>query len=371
MNESMVIMHSSILSISSVVPKYCLPQDEIADKMIHLFDLEEAKSETLRKLYANSLINKRYTVVPDFVKERAHWDFWGSDFPQTSPGMSKRNALYKKEAPLLAYEACLKALQSWGGDLQEITHIVSVSCTGVVAPGIEFHLVQKLQLSPSVCRLGVNFMGCFGAFKGLAVANAFATENPKHRVLLVCVELCSLHFQKDQDLETMVANSLFSDGASAVVIGAQPQPHERSLWQIKNFHSLGLENTQEKMSWEASDQGFMMRLSPQVPVIIKKHIQSFVSALLKTFASQEDCSWAVHPGGKAIVQAVEQALKLKSVQTKASWDTLADYGNMSSATLLFVLQRLLEAPLKRWTAAVGFGPGLSFEGLLLEAIEVS
>jgi len=359
-------MHPAILALTTAVPKYKVPQHEIAEKQIDLLSLVGQKGEDLKKLYQNSAIKTRYSVVSDFQNDEADQKFLGQNYPQEIPGMSKRNEIYKKEAPILAKKVAAKALEDWGGDPSEITHVISVSCTGVVAPGLEFELMQHLNLKRSVNRLGINFMGCFGAFKGLSVAQSFAKENPQHRILLVCTELCSLHFQAEQNLDNVLANSLFSDGAAAVIVGMSPLSHEKSLWRMHRHYSLGVDDTLDKMTWEASDHGFLMTLSSKVPVLLGRHIHPFITSLLGSDASPSDCDWAIHPGGKSILQAIEKAINLNKDQTQASWNTLANYGNMSSATFLFVLDELQrQQNTRKWAVGIGFGPGLSMEGILL------
>lgn len=359
-------MNASILAISTAVPSYSISQQEIADKIIQILSIDQEKSKTFRKFYKNSAIETRYSITPDFSKECKEWNFLGKEFPKKIPGTLERNDLYKIEAPKLAYEAANKALKMWGGDPKAITHIISVSCTGMVAPGIEFILMQELNLNSSIQRLGINFMGCFGAFNGLSVAKAFAKENPKHRILLVCTELCSLHFQAAQTPDNLLANSLFSDGAAAVVIGTALKENEVSIWEIINKHSLGIANTSQHMKWEIGEHGFIMKLSQKVPVLLSRHIASFVESFVDPHFSYADCDWAIHPGGKSIIQAVKKALNLEEGLTEASWEILKNYGNMSSATILFVLNKLLEKnSSNKWTVGLGFGPGLSIEGILL------
>lgn len=359
-------MTPSILSLATAVPPHIFKQEEIAEKIISILDIEGSKSEKIRKLYQNSAIQQRHTILPDFKYPRSEWHFWGSDYPQRIPGMSQRNKIYKKEAPKLAHQAASKALEVWGGDPAAITHVISVSCTGVMAPGIEFELISSLNLKRSVERLGINLMGCFGAFKGLAVAQAFAKENPKHRILLVCTELCSLHLQAEMTEDNLLGNALFSDGSAAVVVGASPQPQEKVLWEIVRNYSFGLDNSLERMSWEASDHGFLMKLSPYVPALIGRHIQSFTEQLLGSDTVSSSCDWAIHPGGKSIIQAIEKTMHLNENQTMSAWHTLAQYGNMSSSTFLFVLEHLYQQSTSYpWSIGVGFGPGLSIEGILL------
>jgi predicted naringenin-chalcone synthase len=361
-------MSSIIFALSTVVPTYLYKQQDVAQKFIDILSIEQEKVELLNRIYQNSAIEKRYSVIDDFHKPREEWKFWGVQYPQTIPGMTERNLRYKKDAPQLAEKAAQQVLEKWGGQGKRITHIISVSCTGVLAPGIEYYLMQNLGLPPTVNRIGINFMGCFGAFKGLSVARAFTQEDPDARILLVCTELCSLHLQADDHSETLTANSLFSDGSAAAIIGGNPQNDEKPLWDIIRTYSLGFKNSLDKMSWEASDRGFLMRLSHTVPVLIGRHMQEFARGLLRNEVQTEQCDWAIHPGGKSILQAVERSLQLQPDQTKSSWDILANYGNMSSATLLFVFESLSrQSHLRPWTAGVGFGPGLSAEGILLQS----
>ncbi len=359
-------MTAAILGLGTASPPYIYNQDEVAEKFISMFNLDEAKSRALRQLYQNTGITKRHSIQSDFKNDRQKWHFWGEDYPKTVPGMGKRNLIYKQEAPKLAIQAAEKALQNWGGNPSELTHVISVSCTGMYAPGIEFELMQALQLNPSVNRLGINFMGCFGAFKGLSVARAFALENPQNRILVVCTELCSLHLQASQDLDTILGNAIFSDGAAAIVVGSG----EKGLWQIANLKSIGLQNSTDKMSWEASDTGFQMKLSHKVPVLLGRHIQSFVHDLLPQGLKMDNCDWPIHPGGKSILQAIEKALGLNKSQTQASWSVLSDYGNMSSCTFLFVLERLMQQEeQKPWAVGLAFGPGLSLEGAVFKRLK--
>lgn len=357
----------AIFALGTAVPKHVYLQKEIAEQYIEILNIPLEKRSIIQRIYTNSAITKRHSVIDDFQKSREEWKFWGPDYPNTVPGMSQRNLLYKKEAPQLSLQAAKQALERWGGDRSCLTHLIFVSCTGTIAPGVEYYLMQELGLSPTINRLGINFMGCFGAFKGLSVARAFALENPQHRILLVCTELCSLHLQADQEEEIFIGNSIFSDGSAAAILGTDPTEAEIPIWNTVKMHSLGLNNCLDKMSWEASDRGFLMRLSHKVPVYLGRHIKEFVSQLFPADLPIEACDWAIHPGGKSILQAIEKALQLKSDQTTSSWEILDQYGNMSSATFLFVLDHLSRQKRRPWAAGLAFGPGLSVEGLLLRS----
>jgi predicted naringenin-chalcone synthase len=362
-------MTPSILALATAVPPHAFEQNEVVEKMIDILNFEGTKAEDLRKLYQNSAIKTRHSTLPDFQKERNEWHFWGPEYPKEIPGMSERNAVYKKDAVELASQASAKAIRQWGGDPKSITHIISVSCTGVIAPGIEFLLIPLLGLDWSVNRLAINFMGCFGAFKGLLVAGAFAKECADNRILVVCTELCSLHLQTEPKPDNILAASIFSDGSGAFIVGCEPKKNEEAIWSIERQRCMGMDKTLNKMTWEAGNSGFTMTLSPQVPALIGRNIAPFIEELLGSDTTAADCDWAIHPGGKSIIQAVERAFKLNPDQTGASWETLANYGNMSSATFPFVLEKLMNQPSERsWTAGVGFGPGLSMEGILLKRL---
>jgi predicted naringenin-chalcone synthase len=351
-----------------VTPKASFSQKNIANTFDRSLKLEANISKKLQAIFEHSKIDKRHSVISDYENEFLEGSFFGDNFPDKLPDTHKRNKIYIEEAPILALEACKEALAKWGQSVSHITHVISVSCTGMYAPGIEFGLIESLGLNQNVERLGINFMGCFGAFKGLAIAKALAKENPHNRILLVCTELCSLHFQTDKTLETFVANALFADGAAAAIVGCNPQENEPSLFEIKKNSSFALKNTQDLMGWEISNTGMLMKLSPKVPKLIGDHIVPFVTDLLGSNNSFASCEWAIHPGGKAIVEVIETACGLTKEQTRASWETLNNYGNMSSATFLFILHEISRNNTDFGKIiGLGFGPGLSIEGILLKA----
>ncbi len=347
-------MRSNILSIATALPPYSLSQEALANHYCSLLDLQDDKAKRLRKIFSHSLIERRHSVIELATNK----SLFGPG--SLSPGTAIRNEIYKRKAPELAALAAKKAME---GVDSPITHVISVSCTGMMAPGIEFLLLDRLGLSSSTARLGVNFMGCFGAFKGLSVANALAKEDPNNRVLVVCTELCSLHFQADQEADTFVANGLFADGAAAVIVGCEPRPHEKPLWEIHKFVSKALEDTEEHMTWDAGDSGYVMRLSYDVPLQVRGHIKELADQLRVEGLELSQHGWAVHPGGKAILHGIAQTLGLTRDHLAPSYEVLRDFGNMSSPTFLFVLDAI-KRPLK-WTIGFGFGPGLSMEGILL------
>jgi predicted naringenin-chalcone synthase len=339
-----------ILSLATAVPDYCFEQEAISDRMIRGLQLSESRASELQRVYRQSAIHTRHSVLPNF------------DTLFMQPTARERNAIYKEQAPKLALKAARKALESRQGDIEAISHVISVSCTGMIAPGIEYYLIRDLGLRPSVGRFGINFMGCFGAFNALSLAVALTKENPAHRVLIVCTELCSLHAQTDLSTDTLLANALFADGAAACIVGSAHD--EKPLATIVNRSSLVLENSDHTMAWEVAESGYFMKLSMRVPVLIKNNIASFIKSLVGSRCTFEECHWAIHPGGKTILQAIEKECSLVPAQTTSSWQVLHKYGNMSSATFLFVLEQALQDPWQ-WIVGTGFGPGLSIEGILI------
>lgn len=352
-------MTPTILAIGKSLPAYSMNQMEIAKRLTDIMDLTDEEAWMLEKIYKNSAIQKRYSVLPDIIQPAC------KQMPVI--GMSERNAHYRKEAPKLAEHAAVDVLKNWNRSPNDITHVISVSCTGVMTPGLEFLIANKLNLPLNTTLLGVNFMGCHGAFKALKVASKIAKDNPKNRILVVATELCSLHFKTRGDLESVVIQSLFADGSAAVIIGSDLLPSEHSLFEFIDEQCLAIENSQEDMTWHAADEGFDMTLSAQVPHIISCHIKPFAEKLTGEKTNVSDCEWAIHPGGKAIVESVEKALQIDRSATISSWNVLNKYGNLSSATFLYVLEDIANrGGSKEKVIGLGFGPGISVEGISLK-----
>jgi predicted naringenin-chalcone synthase len=355
-----------ILALATALPQYSADQTALGQKLIDGLSLEGEEAQFVERLHARTAIKRRYSVVSDIEKAPEQFEFWSKSFIDGIPGTEARNDKYREEAPVLALKAAKALLQEWQRDAKEITHIISISCTGVMAPGIEFILQQELGLLPTVRRLGINFMGCFGAFCGLATAAALARENPKNRILVVCTELCSLHFQVSLDPEVFIGNVLFGDGAAAVLVGCEARDKEKPLWSIEQSQTNAFEQSRDIMTWSLSDHGCVMSIGRGVPKIIEKRTQEMLRSVVRP-EQFSDYTWAIHPGGKAIVEAVERSCNLSKKQTAASWSVLEKYGNMSSATFLFVLKELAqEIDFHPHVIGLGFGPGLSMESIILE-----
>lgn len=285
---------------------------------------------------------------------------------------------YETESLPLALAAAAKALEDAQIEATQVTHLVTISCTGFFAPGFDIQLINTLPLRRTVERTHVGYMGCHGALNGLRVAKMIVEADPSAIVLLCTMELCSLHFQYGWKTDHLVANSLFADGAAALVISADGTVASpdgimtggtSNGWQVAATGSYVVPDTTDAMRWKIGDNGFQMHLSSQVPNMIEQVLPEYLRTwLMKNGTSIDQIEhWAVHPGGPRILDAVENCLGLSSQALSPSRAILAECGNMSSPTVLFILQRLRTLDLVGTTVVLGFGPGLTIEATLLTA----
>ncbi len=287
---------------------------------------------------------------------------------------AQRMALYEQQAGPLATTACWAALHDAKMDAKAITHLVTVSCTGFVAPGFDLQLFKTLSLNPTVRRTHVGFMGCHGALNALRVGNGYCAEDPDNVVLICATELCSMHFQYGWSKEILVSNALFADGSAAVIMSNnQTNAAQRQGRQIldaaiySHAASYVVPDSEAAMSWRIVDSGFVMSLANNVPSLIQTNLPPFSESwLAKNNLSVRDIrGWAVHPGGPRILDAVSDALQLDQDALSTSRQILSECGNMSSPTVLFILQRLLALGDKLPCVVLGFGPGLTIEAALI------
>ncbi len=359
-------------AIETTVPEKWYSQDFAQNFFLNIEGVGDKQKRFLKKIYSGSGIEKRHTVIDDYDKEPENFTFFPPNKRlQPEPSTSKRNDLFIGEANRLSRKAGAALFNTLPAvDPSTITHLITVSCTGFSAPGFDFHLLKHLALSPSTRRYHIGFMGCYAALTALDLARTICRSDSEARVLMVNVELCSLHLQQKQDLDTLVANAIFSDGVSAAFISADENDSSGPRFTLESFNSQYLEDSEEEMAWKVGDTGFDMKLSAYVPKLIHRHIHEVLEALLsREELSREDIDiWAVHPGGKAILQKVEQALDLPSDALAVSYDILREFGNMSSTTIMFVLQKILREERQGNVFALAFGPGLTVETGLLRKI---
>ena len=365
-------MHAAITAIGTANPPYHRTQQEIAEFISDGFHLTRTQKKILKRIYRTSGIEKRHSVLTDYYKLPGEFEFFPNDPSLGFPTTAQRMGIYKDNALVLALAAIENCLKSGTHiNKKEITHVITVSCTGMYAPGIDIEIVQQLELSSSTKRTSINFMGCYGAFNGMKVADAICGAEPNATVLLVCVELCSIHIQNKFTLDSIISNAIFADGAAAVLIQS-PLKDQRCL-RFKSFYCDIMPQTSHDMAWHIGDFGFDMILSSYVPEAIKMGITEFMDKLLRqTNVSLSDIDYfAIHPGGLKILQACEKSLNITKEDNRFSYDVLRQYGNMSSSTVLFVLKDiwndLYNKSDKKKIFSCAFGPGLTLESVLLEA----
>ncbi len=342
-------------------------------------ELSPALRKRVPKIYQLSGIDRRYTCVPDYVRDPDLPEFEPRDWAVSHlSSTGERNEFYRANVTPLAVEASRAAISDAGIEAGEITHVVAVSCTGFFAPGLDIHLVKSLGLSPETQRTMIGFMGCYAAFNALRLANAFCQADARACVLVVCAELCSLHFQTQNTLESVVVNALFADGCAAAIVRSRTEIElAADSGEKKLVYERGLcrldDDSMDHMSWAISDKGFLMGLSSDVPNVLAKQLPGYISDLLGCAGLTRDEVefWAVHPGGRQIVERTQQALALADNEVSDSLAILREYGNMSSPTILFVLKRMMETGAVSsggHGVALAFGPGLTIEGCLLRCI---
>ena len=357
-------MNSSIISIGLANPGSPIEQSSIANFMQAAHQLEDNEARKLNFLYKKSGISSRHSVLTDFEK-KAYSDY--SFFPKSEnlepfPGTKARMEVFRAEAPKLCEEAARACLEKSDITADQITHLILVSCTGMVAPGVELELMRTLGLSDSVERYCIHFMGCYAAFTGLKLADKILHAEPDAKVLVVAVELCTIHFQKEYIEDNLLANSLFADGAAAALV-----MNSNKGLKIKSYLSQVIREGEGDMAWGIGDFGFEMQLSKYVPALLDQGIGRLKGVFEEKFNLSKIKNFAIHPGGKQILQKVQEAFGIPVEANKHALDVLKNFGNMSSVTILFVLHRFLADPeISGDILALGFGPGLTLETLHLE-----
>ena len=367
-------MSLAILGIGTALPPTSVSQTDALRMTQALCRPTDEQATWLPALYQGTGVASRRTVlgeavVRDVLDATKHT---GSPFLPTGlpndrgPSTAQRMQHYAELAPPLAVHAAAAALRPSGLKAADLTHLVTVSCTGFVAPGVDLALIRALGLAATVQRTHVGYMGCHAALNGLRVARAFAEAEPGARVLLCAVELCTLHYHYGWDAQKVVANALFADGAAAVV-GAPEAVGPREAWRATATASFLMPDSAAAMTWTVGDHGFEMTLSKKVPQLVARHLRPWLEEWLarRGVALEAVGSWAIHPGGPAILSAVEEGLGLSRGAADPSRAVLAECGNMSSPTVLFILDRLRAAGAPRPCVALGFGPGLMAEAVLL------
>ena len=360
--------------IETAVPETAYPQPFIAEQMKRFATNGDRKTERIvHHLYAQSGIDKRHSAIRDFAPGAAAGIFFD---PATgtlrTPTTGERNQLYTEAAkPLGTNVARLAIANAPNIGTSDISHVITVSCTGFFQPGLDYAIVRDLGLPASVPRFHLGFMGCYAAFPALRLAKTICEADTTAVVLVVCLELCSLHLKFNPDIDSLLGGSVFADGAAAAIVSAREPSDEKTALLLERFETTLTPTGEEDMAWTIGDSGFVMRLSTYVPEILHTNIaDAMVPLLSASHLRKEDVAhWAIHPGGRAILDKVKSALDLCDSSLVASRNVLRDYGNMSSATVLFVLREMMRSGILTEpgepVVAMAFGPGLTVESAVL------
>jgi predicted naringenin-chalcone synthase len=368
-----------LLGLATSVPPHRSDQRRAASFVSRVLQASEPSRERdqclllVERIYTRSGIEARQSVLADYLAaDPAAFDFFPRNWAlEPFPSTARRMRVYEGASVDLAEAACRGALDHAGLCPGDVDHLVLSTCTGFFAPGPDVLLLTRLGLRPGVSRTLLGFMGCHAGFNGMRTAGQILRSDSEAVVLQVSVELCTLHFQKRPIADFHVANCLFSDGCAALVWGGRTRAAAPPLAQLgATLSHVGADSLGD-MTWHVGDTGFEMRLSTRVPAALATEAPGFVDALLVEdgLLREEIGTWALHPGGWRIVEALGGALGLREHETAASLGVLRDHGNMSSATVFFVLDRLLGGgALLEPTVALGFGPGLTIEGAVLRPV---
>jgi len=359
---------SKIVAIGTALPGYRHEQQKIFEFMSRVYAINETEKRKLKFLYKYSGIQTRYSVLPDYSIAADEWQFFTpTENLEPFPSVEKRMKSFRQHAAPLSLKAINNCLKDF--PVKKVTHLITVSCTGMSAPGLDLELMELLALPVTTWRTSINFMGCYAAIHALKLADIICKTDDKANVLIVCVELCTLHFQKKYSPDNISSCILFGDGAAAVLVSGNK---EIEGMNIDHFYSSVSIKGKQEMAWEMSSSGFLLTLSGYVPELIEEDFNQFANEALKgTGLAKEDIThWCIHPGGKKILEAVHNSLQFTNGQLQHCYDVLNDYGNMSSPTVLFVLERIqkaLDRKQRNNIFGAAFGPGLTIETFILSA----
>ena len=356
-------MTARILSIGTATPPTTITQDGIRDFFAAQPGTDRLTQRLIRATFDAAQIQRRHTVLTELGGDGAEGIFVDAHGALRAPGTALRNAEYIRHAPELSRQAAQAALDEAGMPASRITHVVTASCTGCFAPGPDFRIVRDLGLSDATERYHLGFIGCAAAFPALRAAERFCAAQPDAVVLVVCTELCSLHVRPSSSPDQIVSSSVFADGSAAAIVTADAG--DRPGLDLERFATTLTSQGEKDMAWTIGDDGFEMVLTGEVPRIIGREIRGAVDRFL---GSDVPTVWAVHPGGRSILDRVQAGLELPTDALASSRAVLRDYGNMSSATVMFILRDILHdeavAP-DASIAGLAFGPGLTVESALL------
>jgi len=359
-------MPAYIHKLETSLPQFKYQQDELREQMKQLVADSDLNRRVIHQVYSRSGIESRYSILEDFKQTPLHQKSLFFNGHGDSPATGYRNDVYIREGRKLFVETARKLCENSETKPIDITHLITVSCTGFYAPGPDYDIIKSLGMKSGTERYHLGFMGCYAVLPALKLAAKITENDPDANVMVISAELCTLHFQAGNKTDHLISASVFGDGAAGAIVKAHKP--ENNGFQLNRFASTITKKGSEDMAWSIGDNGFDMVLSAYIPELLTGGLDDFLEPVLKHYDldSANVSRWAVHPGGRAILDKVESYLNLPVKSLESSRYVLSKFGNMSSATILFVLDHILRkkndpANENEQVIAMAFGPGLTIE----------
>lgn len=363
-----------LIDIATASPPYKVAQNVASEELKKRMGTRSAVSRMIDAASAHSGIESRYIVMPD-ADPNAENKFFSVNGEYISPDTQKRMSEYESWGKKLTVQAVGDLIKKNNFDPKSIDRLITISCTGFFAPGLDYHLIQEFNIPHTVKRTNIGFMGCAASLIGFnSVLEAMnSTNGSSANTLLVSVELCSLHLQTEPTRDNILANMIFADGCAAALFSNEKSNSLTPKLKMLNTSSFLFDNSAAFMGWKIGNNGFEMSLSAELPKIILESAVPALRNILKNMniSVEQIKHWALHPGGRAILDSLQKGLNLSEEQMHPSRKVLRDFGNMSSASILFVLKEILDSQIvqpNEYCCAVAFGPGLTMEVALLRGV---
>ncbi len=359
-----------LIQITTSLPPYKVAQAKASEELKTRMAVRPAIGRLIDSAAQHSGIESRYVVVPD-AEEMPPQKFYSTDAGAVTPDTKTRMIQYEHWSKILVKDAVSRLLEETRCAPSSVKRLITISCTGFYAPGIDYELINEFHFPVSVQRTHIGFMGCAAALVGLTSIRESlkAAENGNSTTILVAVEICSLHLQTEPTRDNILANMIFADGCAAMLFSKSPE--YRPKLQLLSTHSHLFENSSEYMGWKIGNTGFEMMLSSELPRIILEEAVPALHGIMKHLGieAQSIRHWVLHPGGRAILDSLQNGLKLSDEDMLPSREVLRKYGNMSSPSILFVMKEMLATQKvfkDEYVCAVAFGPGLTMEVAFLK-----
>ncbi len=354
-----------LIDIETASPPYIVTQSTAASELKKRMTGSNAAGRLIDMAAVHSGIESRAIVIPD-AENNPEEKFYSENGNHISPDTKKRMDEYEKWSKVLARNAVEKLIQNTGFDPQELDKIITISCTGFFAPGLDHFLINEFKFPSGLKRINIGFMGCAASLIGMDSVMQTLNNTTDKNVLLISVELCSLHLQTEPTRDNILANMIFADGCAAALFSNSSKHIQKGKLELINTHSVLFKDSYNYMGWKIGNNGFEMILSSELPkIILNEAVPELLKILQREGADPSSVKhWALHPGGRAILDSLQKGLNLSDDQMQASRTVLRNYGNLSSASILFVLKELLNSARIRKNdlcCAVAFGPGLTME----------